>query len=99
MDKFGIFNLLNSLINLNGSKTTETTSSSNELSPTLQNFITALKGNNSMDTASVNNQSSKSNTPPPATMSKPPLQSAMLSTMRSHDEFIKRVKTNNNHSL
>ena len=96
MDKFGIFKLLNSFFNLNGDNTanitneSETTSTKNDFN--LSNFL------NAFNTASDNTQ--------PATDTKqtavnhkerilPPLQSSMLKTMTSHDEFVKRVKKNN----
>ena len=99
MDKFGIFKLLNSFFNLNGDNTanitneSETTSTKNDFN--LSNFLNAF---NTANTASDNTQ--------PATDTKqtavnhkerilPPLQSSMLKTMTSHDEFVKRVKDKN----
>ena len=71
MDKFGVFNLLGSLL----SKTQQENSS-----PTNQ-FLSTDHNNTERNTKSL--------TPPH------PLQSGMINTMTSHDEFIKRVKQKN----
>lgn len=81
MDKFGIFNIINSLL---GGKTStsdnETTQSSN-----LNNLLNAL--------TTPKPQSEK---PSNTTLTPPlPLQTSMISTMNGHDEFIKRVMEKN----
>ncbi len=97
MDKFGIFNLLNSFLNFSNSTGTE-----KETSPTPQNAqksgnilstLTELLNKNALGNSSQNTPAPAKNiqaeTPPL------PLQSQMISTMNSHDDFIKRVKDKN----
>lgn len=81
MDKFGIFKLLNSFFSFysNAQKENSNSDKKEELTP-LTNILSSLE---------------KKNSPPiekPVTPA--PLQAQMLSTMRSHDEFVKRVKNN-----
>ena len=89
MDKFGIFKLLNSFFNLNTQKNPDTQSESASKSLDTNDLLTKLlSGIN-------NNQNNTAPTPPnpkPQQKPSPPLQSDMLRTMHSHDEFIKRVK-------
>ena len=99
MDKFGIFKLLNSFFNLNsGNNTNENEKNQNNSTPNDFNLSNFLNAFNTANTASDNTQ--------PATDTKqtavnhkerilPPLQSSLLKTMTSHDEFVKRVKKNN----
>lgn len=89
MDKFGIFNLLNSFLSQNPSSSSEDTSASATESNPLGNLISGL----------LTPSTQKSNPTKPSekqpTSKKPlPLQSSMLYTMNSHDEFIKRVAKN-----
>ena len=96
MDKFGIFKLLNSFFNLNAtdnadaSEQNQNDSSVNDFN--LSNFLNAF---------STANDKSEPHTDAKQTASKPkdkrlpPLQSSMLKTMTSHDEFVARVKKNN----
>lgn len=84
MDKFGIFNLLSSLSNLNGQKSTQENSEKNQSA--WDKILSALTQN-----VNTQNTDKKQDTPPAFK----PLQSSMLSTMTSHDEFVKRVKQNN----
>ena len=90
MDKFGIFNLLNSFLNFNSNKTTQSQNDSivngQSLTQGLSNLFSSLN-------ATPNAQNGQK--PQPNEQEKPtviPLQNAMLSTMSSHDEFVKRVK-------
>ena len=81
MDKFGIFNILNSLL---GSKNTSDTVNK-EQSFGLNNLLGALTPTQNQSSPQEKNISS-----PPL-----PLQESMISTMNGHDEFIKRVKEKN----
>lgn len=93
MDKFGIFKLLNSFLNFYEQNKT----SSNAQPPEQKNEQNATKTDNFSDLLSgiFKNQSTPTTTPTPTKKSFAPLQSSMLYTMNSHDEFIKRVKQNN----
>ena len=84
MDKFGIFNLLSALSSLNGQNSQQETGEKTQ--PVLDKILTAL-------TQNINTK----NTDPPQAVPPAfkPLQSSMLSTMTSHDEFVKRVKEKN----
>ena len=81
MDKFGIFNLLNSLLSKNSSEISD----NSQQNSGVENFLSSL--------ISPKKQPEKSN----ATKISPPspLQSSMLGTISSHDAFIKRVKEKN----
>ena len=82
MDKFGIFKLLNSFLGSNNSKN----DADQNQSPTTQNDLSGfLSAFDNFNKASAPPKKVEK-TPPP------PLQASMLSTMNSHDEFIKRVK-------
>ena len=93
MDKFGIFKLLNSFFNLYGQKNQEnpqTTNSDGE--PQSNPLLSILNGlNNKTPQNSGANNTTNNNAK--KTENKPflPLQENMLSTMNSHDEFVKRV--------
>lgn len=81
MDKFGIFNLLNSLFSANPSQTngdSQNTSKENSI-------LSSLFSSDNQP------QPPKEKTPEPFL----PLQASMVSTMTSHDEFVKRVKEKN----
>ena len=91
MDKFGIFKLLSSFLTQNGqnsnSENNNSSASSSEENPlsTLLNSLTK--------TIASPPQNTQSQTPTPEIRKTfVPLQSEMLSTMNSHDLFIKRVK-------
>lgn len=85
MDKFGIFSLLNSLLNTNkpssdnGGELNKTTS---DTSAVISNLLGSL-------TKPKESTPKNINTPPF------PLQQNMLGTMNSHDEFVKRVLQKN----
>ncbi len=82
MDKFGIFNLLNSFFSLGKSeneKTNDTPTSTNDLLSNLFSSITNSK--------KPENKNEKTVSAPPM-----PLQNSMLSTINSHDQIVKRVK-------
>ena len=77
MDKFGIYNLLNSFLGAFGAQKSES-------------------GDRAADSFSARTEQKPEPNPSPAPATPPavfpPLQAGMLSVMREHDEFIKRVK-------
>ncbi len=80
MDKFGIFNLLNSFFSLVGTQKDDNSQSAT--GDLVKNLLSSLKNK-----APENKQESiKKSTQPPH-----PLQENMLSTISSHDALIKRV--------
>ena len=88
MDKFGIFKLLNSFLSQNQQNSSKNNSSDDQKTG-LENLLSAFQNNFSKQP-----ESSNKTMPTPNVNQKvsPPLQSAMLNTMSSHDAFIKRVK-------
>lgn len=89
MDKFGIFKLLNSFLAPPEQQSTPNPDKKDQPNNLLNDLISSLN----------NSQTPNSTTPDKPLEEKKniplrPLQSSMLSTMSSHDEFIKRVKTN-----
>ena len=82
MDKFGIFNILNSLL---GSKSDDTAQNSGG-SPDVNGLINSL-----LNTKKPPAVPEKNSSTPPI-----PLQTSMISTMNSHDAFVKRVMAKNN---
>ncbi len=83
MDKFGIFKLLNSFFNFyEQNKGVSASETPNAPAINLANLL----GEKPQPSAT---QSAPTRSAPP------PLQSSMLSTINSHDEFVKRVKTKN----
>ena len=82
MDKFGIFNLLNSFFSLGNNQTAKTDGNSNLSSDLVGNLLSSFSGNKNQE-----NKSEKSVSAPPM-----PLQNSMLSTINSHDAIVKRVK-------
>lgn len=90
MDKFGIFKLLNSFFSFYGQK------SQNQQ----ENAFEQSEKNSDLFSNLVNNLVNKSSNtrPQPDTNTQhaqKPLQTDMLKTMSSHEEFIKRVKQKN----
>lgn len=88
MDKFGVFNILNSLFSLTGQSEPSKT---NEKKPfTLDNLLSTitenLNKNSKPEVAKKQDENKKVFAP---------LQTSMLSTMHSHDAFVKRVKEKN----
>ncbi len=93
MDKFGIFKLFNSLLTANGQNNTPT---GEKNTPAVNDFISSLQSVLGGDSNSNNPPLEKTVALPKANATRekaPPLQAEMLSTMRSHDEFVKRVKS------
>lgn len=83
MDKFGIFKLLNSFYNFYEKNKTDafTVKNQSEKPPV-----------NSGSPSSGNDNTAKTATP---VANRTPLQRSMLSTMTSHDDFVKRVMEKN----
>ena len=75
MDKFGIFNLLSSLLGQNAPKSDSQSQDNFKNTPNFRDVSPEV-------------QAAKTRA------SLPPLQNSMLLTMKTHDEFIKRVKDN-----
>ena len=95
MDKFGIFKLLNSFFNFYEQSKSNSSTQENKNSGGFSDFLSAFNSQqNQPQTQNVSapNPAEKK----PAERVLPPLQTSMLSTMNSHDEFIKRVKNRNN---
>ncbi len=102
MDKFGIFNLLNSFLGFANEKK----ESENGVSPRGDSGFSGSSGfsgaensvnartfkNGEVNASRKNGQSADSAAEKPEFL---PLQQGMLSVMRSHDEFVKRVREKN----
>ncbi len=82
MDKFGIFNLLNSFFSLSKPENQKTDGNSTPNGDLLGNLISSFTNSKKPE-----NKSEKSVSAPPL-----PLQNSMLSTINSHDAIVKRVK-------
>ncbi len=92
MDKFGIFNLLNSFLGLDkGADNSSPPAGDPDLSDTEKKNGFSPANNPSGAAPSGGDKTKQKNSSPAA----PPLRGALLSAMRSHDEFIKRVQKNN----
>ena len=83
MDKFGIFKLLNSFFNFYEQNKSDSPSEAGDTSPI---NLANLFGEKPQNAAQK---------PTPQRTAPPPLQSSMLSTINSHDELVKRVKSKN----
>ncbi len=88
MDKFGIFNLLNSFLNLSSNTSSAQGENKDEQSSApkdlLSGLFSGLKNNSSEPTTKTspsNEQGARAT----------PLQRQMLSTIATHDQIIKRV--------
>ncbi len=86
MDKFGIFNLLGSLLNQNNTNVDKPLVENDGKKDALSTLISSLL------------QTKNTTSPQPKVQAEekkilPPLNAKMLSTMNSHDEFIKRVNS------
>ena len=90
MDKFGIFNLLNSFFPLIAQKTEQTT---NNLSPSTDILSNLLSSFTKTKTSNKTDETNKESKP----LSAPHhLQEQMLLTVSNHDAFVKRVRKNQN---
>ncbi len=90
MDKFGIFNLLNSFFPLNSQKNENPTA--NSTTSGLANNLLSSLGKNLLSSNSWQNSEQvkpKENQKQAVPL---PLQKSMLLTINSHDEIVKRVK-------
>ena len=83
MDKFGIFNLLGSFLDAYKKQAQNPQENLTKSPNPLSNIFSSLPSPKPTE----NNPS-----PPPT-----PLQQSMVATMRSHDEFVKRVNKNLKH--
>lgn len=90
MDKFGIFNLLNSFFSAKTDQTEQPQDENSSAPNLLDAVITAVK-----DKAISPSNDSKTTHGAEKNTHLRPLQSSMLSTMTSHEDFIKRVKQKN----
>ena len=90
MNKFGIFNLLNSFFPLNAQK--NQSSPINDNAQDIASGIISSLGKNLF--SGNNSQNEDKNIAPQSPNNKVPmpLQKNMLSTINSHDAFVKRVK-------
>ena len=95
MDKFGIFNLLNSFFPLSSQKN-ENSPVNSSGSGFANNLISALGKSLLGPTTSQPNVDKNSSEPPKQPVPLP-LQKSMLLTINSHDEIVKRVKEKNKH--
>ena len=82
MDKFGIFNLLNSFFSMAKTENGQSENNSNSSNDLLGNLLSSLSSPKKPENA---NQK-------PAVSSPLPLQNSMISTINSHDQIVKRVK-------
>ena len=86
MDKFGIFNLLNSFFPLANQKNESTSNNNNFSSELLSGLLSSFKKDSSLNIANQTKKEKSLNNAPH------PLQEQMLSTINSHDQIVKRVK-------
>ena len=94
MDKFGIFKLLNSFLNFCQQNKGDLAQNSvqNKEQFNLANLVNSLTKNS---TESGKKEVKTSPSTPPLINQTAPLQQSMLSTMTSHEQFVKRVKEKN----
>lgn len=109
MDKFGIFNLLNSFLQSSGNSIGQNNDHSGDA---LSSFLSAFSNAENEKSAVKDSSSPAQNTqnqqnshkpqsqqnkqaPQQSTQSPYRLSAPLLSAMRTHDEFIKRVKKSN----
>ena len=92
MDKFGIFNILNSFFNKKEQTNEQASPSPTKTNGEQTDFLSSL-----LNSLSAKPQPQQTTPKPQQKITPPPqipLQSQMLNTMRSHDDFIKRVQEN-----
>jgi len=91
MDKFGIFNLLNSFFPLNFTKKGQ--SGAGDGASELTNNLFSTLGKNLFNGTNAGQKNQQNNANEISKQTVPlPLQKNMLSTINSHDEIVKRVK-------
>lgn len=88
MDKFGIFNLLNSFFPLTNTKTEQSPVGANSSNDILSSLLSSFAKNNQ------SNKNQETNAVKPINSTPHPLQEQMLLTVANHDAFVKRVKQN-----
>ena len=90
MNKFGIFNLLNSFLNLSGNSNEQAKPENADPATDKTDFLNGILSSLSGKT----NQAKKVNPTekPVSTKQTVPLQRQMLNTMLSHDQIVSRVK-------
>ena len=86
MDKFGIFNLLNSFFPLTSQKNTEGTNNGSVSSELISNLLSSFTKNTNTPKGQENKKENSIVSPPH------PLQEQMLLTVSNHDAFVNRVK-------
>ncbi len=91
MDKFGIFNLLNSFFPLTNQKNQESTAE-NSASSFASNLVSSLGKTLFSQTSAPQKNQPNTEKENPNQLPPLPLQQNMLLTINSHDEFVKRVK-------
>lgn len=86
MDKFGIFNLLNSFFPLNTQKNEQTPNNNFSSNDLLTNLLSSFTTNSRTNNVEEKQAKNAVNQPPH------PLQEQMLLTVSKHDAIVKRVK-------
>lgn len=102
MDKFGIFNLINSLLTPNSTENSSSTANENNQNSPLGSLLgSLLNQKNSQNQQKIDD--GKGGKPAEEIKTSPkkptPLQASMLSTMKSHDEFLRRVGSSNKKTI
>ena len=94
MDKFGIFKLLNSFLTFCQQNKGDFTQNSvqNKEKFNFSNLVSSLTKKGEKESKE---ELSPTPSKPPLTTQTAPLQQSMLSTMTSHEQFVKRVKERN----
>ena len=95
MDKFGIFNLLNSFFSLNPQNNEQSSTSNNGVG-LASSLISSIGKNFLQQSTSPNKTEPKAVEESPKQNVPLPLQQNMLLTINSHDEFVKRVNQRHN---
>lgn len=95
MDKFGIFKLLNNFLSNSEQKSSTDTGENNANSINSPDLFSSLIKNLS-DKSGASQQQKTDNNINHAKQT-PPLQAQMISTINSHEQFVKRVKEKNKH--
>jgi len=94
MDKFGIFNLLNSFLNLSSPRNSDTSNLKQVENPPEQNILGNLLSTINGNSNNVERPKQNAVKPDSATYNAP-LTIGMLSTMHAHDQHVKRVQSKN----
>jgi|GEM_PF-1718862 len=89
MDKFGIFNLINSLLTPKPSENSSSTSTDTKENSPLSSLLSGLLNSNGDKNEQNKHLPSPEVKPTPKKIA--PLQSSMLNTIKNHDQLIRRV--------